>query len=145
MSNNSLVSVPNSWKFVIASGESNPNLLFYLYNKTYFFTFCSIILLLTPSRIVLPIPSFLPKVFNYSYNHYLSSLQSTLRATSSIFFTKMKFKGKGYYVYKNLRNTIAPQFGYAHRIYVYAFHISVKFLSKLLFYYLGSQKQTLWP
>jgi ribosomal protein L6P/L9E len=33
-------------------------------------------------------------------------------------------------VYKNARNTIAPQFGYAHRVYIYAFANSVFFLSK---------------
>ena len=42
----------------------------------------------------------------------------------------MKFKGKGYYIYKNYRNTIAPQFGYYHRIYIYSFFTTVKFLSK---------------
>jgi ribosomal protein L6P/L9E len=43
---------------------------------------------------------------------------------------KLKFKGKGYYVYKNKRNTITPQFGYAHRLYLYSYFVSVKFLSK---------------
>ena len=45
-------------------------------------------------------------------------------------FLKLKFRGKGYYIYKNSRNTVAPQFGYAHRIYVYSFFSSVKFLTK---------------
>jgi len=64
------------------------------------------------------------------YTLFIHSLRETLRSISSLFFLKVKFKGKGYYVYKNARNTIAPQFGYAHRIYVYAFNTSVKFLSK---------------
>jgi ribosomal protein L6P/L9E len=49
---------------------------------------------------------------------------------SKPFFKKLKFKGKGYYIYKNRRNTITPQFGYAHRLYVYSFFTSVRFLSK---------------
>lgn len=49
---------------------------------------------------------------------------------TSFFFIKLKFKGKGYYIYKNYRNTIAPQFGYYHRIYIYSFFNTVKFLSK---------------
>ena len=61
--------------------------------------------------------------------------------TYLIFFTKMKFKGKGYYVYKNYRNTIAPKFGYYHRVYVYAFNISVKFLSKTSVLLFGFCKQ----
>jgi hypothetical protein len=46
------------------------------------------------------------------------------------FVYKLKFKGKGYYIYKNYRNTITPQFGYSHRLYLYAFFLHVKFLSK---------------
>jgi hypothetical protein len=45
-------------------------------------------------------------------------------------FYKLKFKGKGYYIYKNSRNTITPQFGYSHRLYLYAFFINVTFLTK---------------
>jgi large subunit ribosomal protein L6 len=47
-----------------------------------------------------------------------------------VFFKKLKFKGKGYYIYKNSRNTIAPQFGYSHRIYVYSWFTNIKFLGK---------------
>ena len=53
------------------------------------------------------------------------------------FFKKLKFKGKGYYLYKNLRNTLTPQFGYFHRIYVYSFFNRVKFLSKTKFIVFG--------
>jgi ribosomal protein L6P/L9E len=53
----------------------------------------------------------------------------------------MKFKGKGYYIYKNFRNTIAPQFGYSHRIYIYAFNIRVKFLSKTSILLFGLSKR----
>lgn len=45
-------------------------------------------------------------------------------------FTKIKFKGKGYYIYKNYRNTITPQFGYSHRLYLYSFYLNILFLSK---------------
>jgi hypothetical protein len=48
----------------------------------------------------------------------------------SFFFRKIKFKGKGYYVYKNFRNAIAFKFGYSHRIRVYANEIYFKTLSK---------------
>ena len=51
-------------------------------------------------------------------------------ALSSVIFNKIKFKGKGYYIYKNIRNTVTPQFGHSHRIYFYAYNVSVKFLSK---------------
>lgn len=57
-------------------------------------------------------------------------LNNLLFLFSSFFFHKIKFKGKGYYIYKNFRNTIAPQFGYYHKIYIYSFFNKVKFLSK---------------
>ena len=49
---------------------------------------------------------------------------------------KVKFEGKGYYLYKNVRNTLAPKFGFAHRLYLYHFKSWIKVLSKtkLLFY-----------
>ena len=43
-------------------------------------------------------------------------------------------------MYKNKRNTIAPQFGYAHRVYVYAQSTSVKFLSKTKILLFGLSK-----
>ena len=55
----------------------------------------------------------------------------------------MKFKGKGYYVYKNSRHTLAPQFGYYHKIYVYAFNTSAKFLSKTSVLLFGLSKNDL--
>ena len=59
-----------------------------------------------------------------------SMVNNLLYLLTSFFFIKLKFKGKGYYIYKNSRNTIAPQFGYYHRIYIYSFFNKVKFLSK---------------
>ena len=51
---------------------------------------------------------------------YWLSLYSISYGFSKVFYKKIKFKGKGYYVYKDYRNTIAPQFGYSHRIYIYS-------------------------
>ena len=58
-------------------------------------------------------------------------------------FRKIKFKGKGYYIYKNLRNTITPQFGYSHRLYVYAYFMTVKFLGKTSIFVFGFVKPDL--
>jgi ribosomal protein L6P/L9E len=49
---------------------------------------------------------------------------------TKLFFKKIKFKGKGYYIYKNFRNTIALQFGYSHIKRLYFYFTFVKFLSK---------------
>jgi ribosomal protein L6P/L9E len=55
-------------------------------------------------------------------------------------FEKIKFKGKGYYLYKSLRNVIAPQFGYSHRVYIYSFFTKVKFLTKSKLIIFGTNK-----
>lgn len=49
---------------------------------------------------------------------------------TKLFFKKLKFKGKGYYIYKTRRNTIAFQFGYSHIRRLFFFYNYVKFLSK---------------
>jgi ribosomal protein L6P/L9E len=59
---------------------------------------------------------------------------------SKIFFKKLKFKGKGYYIYKGFRNTIATQFGYSHMIRIFGYIISLKFLSKTIILAFGINK-----
>lgn len=71
----------------------------------------------------------LTKKTHYIYL-YLKKLQKLMYMFSQVQFVRMKFRGKGYYIYKTLRNTIAPNFGYAHRVYVFAYFISLKFLTK---------------
>jgi ribosomal protein L6P/L9E len=57
---------------------------------------------------------------------------------------KLKFKGKGYYIFKNKRNTVTPQFGFSHRIYIYAFSLMVKFLSKTKILIFGLSKKDIF-
>jgi ribosomal protein L6P/L9E len=67
---------------------------------------------------------------NVYYKTYLEQLNYLVAAFFKPYFAKIKFRGKGYYIYKNTRNTIAPQFGYSHRVYVYSFFSKVKFIGK---------------
>jgi len=73
------------------------------------------------------------KLFYQKFNQVMRLFYSPL-------FLKLKFKGKGYYVYKNKRNTITPQFGFSHRNYVYSSSINVKFLSKTKIFLFGLSK-----
>lgn len=68
---------------------------------------------------------------------YWTSLLKVFDAFNRPFFSKLKFKGKGYYIYKNLRQTITPQFGHSHRLYLYAYYASVLFLSKTQIFIFG--------
>jgi hypothetical protein len=78
--------------------------------------------------------------FNCSLFVFLSNIRQLMLILSVPFFKKLKFRGKGYYIYKNRRNTITPQFGYAHRIYVYSYFNIVRFLSKVKVFIFGLLK-----
>ncbi len=104
---------------------------FYLYCQSYFFNITS------PAALrrvhvdpMLNVITFSHHATPYCYRTVLRSIQASLALFQRPFFKKIRFRGKGYYMYKNARQTIAPQFGYAHRVYVYAQANSVKFLSK---------------
>ena len=70
-------------------------------------------------------------IYENNYTHlYFNNLKKLFNLSNNPCFLKIKFKGKGYYIYKNKRSTITPQFGFAHRHYIYAFYVSVKFRTK---------------
>lgn len=80
---------------------------------------------------------------NHNYRLFWGFMQQCFHACYAPSFKKVKFKGKGYYIYKNKRNTITPQFGYAHRLYLYSYFVSVKFLSKTSIIIFGFSKADL--
>jgi ribosomal protein L6P/L9E len=64
-------------------------------------------------------------------------LLNILFLSISIFFIKnLKFRGKGYYVFKTKKNILATQFGKSHKINLFYKFINLKMLLKtsLVFY-----------
>ena len=61
---------------------------------------------------------------------YVRRFSKLLAHFTTAHFIKLRFRGKGYYLYKNFRNVITPQFGYSHRRYFYTYYASVLFLTK---------------
>lgn len=129
----SLFQVPAACRLITLRDKSNlnKNPAFYVFNDTYFMNFAFTENLVSlkydsQTRTVVLLHLFVSEV----HKAYLTALTSLLRRFTVPFFLKIRFKGKGYYMYKSCRNTIAPQFGYAHRVYVYAQATSVRFLSK---------------
>lgn len=124
--------VPDSWSFVLVRKSGNANLAYcYFCSSIYFFiipfpikfaTFCHDI------KTGVVTIDFLFR--NALYPMFWSSIKLIFYSFSRLFFKKLKFKGKGYYIYKNKRNTIAFRFGYSHLIQLYSFFTSVKFMSK---------------
>jgi len=135
--------LPGNWDFLLLT-KSNLKTT-YIYNSVYFFRFPipypSTKVNFNKNTSIIAIENLYPNNFYKLYWIFLNSVFSSLNKP---FFLKLKFKGKGYYIYKNKRNTITPQFGYAHRIYLYAYYVTVKFLSKTSILVFGFSKKDVY-
>jgi len=138
--------IPSLWTLLVVTSKNKNQLktILYVTSSTYFF------------KISLPFLNSKPvfnkqlKLLELNFYHFYHSLSFYLNFIKALFLTfslplflKLKFKGKGYYIFKNSRNTITPQFGFSHRIYVYSFSVLVKFLSKTTIFLFGLSKKDL--
>jgi len=133
--------IPPSWEFIVHKNTSDSKHVFYMYSQTYYMS------LVLPSRktsvrldrsaSTVAIKTLYPHNF---LSLYMTEMSHVMAAFYRPLFKKIKFKGKGYYIYKNKRSTVTPQFGYSHRIYAYAYFTSVKFLSKTSVFVFGFVK-----
>ena len=118
---------------------------FYFYFNTYFFLLVlpniPLKININPQTSTVYIKNFLP---HPEFKFLIKTINLLFSMFYKLFFIKLKFKGKGYYLYKNIRNTVTPQFGYAHRIYKYSYYVSVKFLSKTKVFFYGISKNDLF-
>ena len=80
------------------------------------------------------------KYKNVFYNLYWTFFKNIFYSFHFFFFKKLKFKGKGYYIFKTKRNTVALRFGYSHKVYIYSYFILIKFISKTIVYLFGINK-----
>ena len=133
-----LLYVPPSWDVVIMANNISSSTVVYFLSRSYFLKFAiknySLSLSLDKWCGILNIKSIYS---NSVYSSFIKSFFSSSKLFFSIPFKKLKFKGKGYYLYKSFRNTIAPQFGYSHRLYVYSYFANLKFLSKTAILFFG--------
>jgi len=123
--------LPSDWCFLLIKKTNNNLIYFYLYSLNYFFIlplFKKFLFFKYDSQVNSLIFHFYFK--NNFYSLFWNHFKILFYSFSKIFFKKLKFKGKGFYIYKNNRNTIALQFGYSHLLYLYSFFITVKFLTK---------------
>ena len=74
------------------------------------------------------------------YQYYLFTLQNLITSFTKAYHLKVKVKGKGYYLYKNYRNTLTHQLGHSHRTYIYAHSLTFKFFSKVNLLIFGLSK-----
>ena len=123
--------LPLNWEYVFLHISNKNRHSIFIYNSTYFFylvipTILKFVYIDINTR-VLVINTFF---INSNFNLFYEIVTSIFKSLNRPFILKLKFKGKGYYIYKNARKTITPQFGHSHRFYLYSYFISVTFLSK---------------
>ena len=131
--------LPFNWNFLLLKKNShNLFFFFYIYSERYFF------ILFFLKKFVFFSYDFNLNMLSFNFifkNNFYSIFWNFFKiiffSFSKIFFNKLKFKGKGYYIYKNNRNTIALQFGYSHLLYLYSFFISIKFITKTTLLFFG--------
>jgi hypothetical protein len=123
--------LPTNWHFILLKKKNKNFRYLYIYSENYFFVlpFLNKFLLL---KFDYQLNCFIFNFFfkNNFYFLFWNYFKLIFYSFSKIFFCKLKFKGKGYYIYKNARNTLALQFGYSHLLYLYSFFLNVKFLTK---------------
>ena len=125
----------------LISKTNNVSKFIYFYSSTYFFYLPLPILnhLLTIDVNTSSVLITTPYTTNYS-RLYWFYLRNAFHIFHKPFFNRVKFKGKGYYIFKNKRNTVTPQFGHSHRIYFYSYFASVLFLAKTRILVFGFSK-----
>ena len=139
--------IPNHWSIFVLKAKNNYSnyKVIHLTSSTYFFN-----IPYNTNLMRLKIDKYTPSL-NWQLLEtrtlmtlFWKNLQKLLYLPTHVQFVRMKFRGKGYYIYKTLRNTVAPNFGYAHRVYVYAYFVSLKFLSKTAIILFGLLKTDLF-
>ena len=133
--------VPSNWSYNVMYNYTIESWVIYCFSATYYFKF-AFNSKLNEFRIddnvrMLTLSTEYPK--NSSKSGW-NKIVDLFKVINIPVFRKLKFKGKGYYIYKNKRNTITPQFNYSHRIYLYAHYVNVKFLSKTSIFVFGLRK-----
>jgi hypothetical protein len=138
--------VPSDWHFVHLSGNKPLQLapLYYLYSKLYYFKLpiqksLNALYFSQHSNVL----CLMAKVTSPLHALFIKTLASTFLLFSKSWFLKLKIKGKGYYIYKNTRNTVTHQFGHSHRVYLYLTNLGIKFLSKTTIIIFGISKHDL--
>lgn len=131
-----LIFVPGDWTFLLLMLCKNTNFIsdkhvLCFFSSTYFF-FCPLNLQFCNWTFTKS-PNVFSAYFIYKSIYtktFWTRLYLIFYSFTKIFFKKLKFKGKGYYIYKNKRNTIALQFNYSHIRRLYLYFTYIKFLSK---------------
>jgi hypothetical protein len=99
-------------KVVVTNSTKTKKIVFIKDSYILHFQFNSILKFEVNKSYIATIDSFYP--FNNA-NSYLTFYNKILKSFYIFLIKKIKFDGKGYYLYKNKRNALGLQFNYSHR------------------------------
>lgn len=135
------IHIPSPWKFLIFRKYTIPKLpvfvkkiplkLIFIYSPIYY-CICPVPIhwrTYYQNRFNTNVEVIARQISHYTIT-YFSKFNSIFFGLHRPFFHKLKFKGKGYYMYRNNRNTITPQLNHAHRILTYSFYVAVRFFKR---------------
>lgn len=132
--------LPSDWHFIFFKNAFSPFSNIYFYNKIYYFNF---FLIKNFNFFKIEHQLRLIKIYynnNNFFKLYFNFFYLIFSSFNFFFFTKLKFKGKGYYIFKNIRNSLVFQFGYSHKINMNFFFFKIKFLNKTTVLFFGINK-----
>ena len=98
-----IFNIPSNWKFIVLNNPQSPIRSVYLYSSVYYFH-----LFIPSNHNYLNIDqntnsiTFWALYRNSFYKTYWTLLTQTFNSFSRPFFLKVKFKGKGYYIFNTL-------------------------------------------
>lgn len=134
------IGIPLGWQYVAFKNREKPLYKFFYYSKNYYISFG----LLTATKTSVKIDTSSAIIMFYSYfvnggfHLFWKWLKKVLYTTTYKYALRIIFKGKGYYLYRNKRNTLTPQFGYAHRMFFYSYFTRIVYLRKTKFVFHSS-------
>jgi hypothetical protein len=139
---NLYIHIPYKWNFISLTSNVKKINFFIFFSKTYIFKFRLLNfkykLFFDKNLNLLTISFIYTNNFSKIYWNLLNLIFNSFYKP---FFQKIKFKGKGYYVFKTLKNTITFQFCYSHRLYLYSYFSTVIFLTKTVILLFGLLKK----
>lgn len=134
--------LPFYWNFILINLNFNTLKWLFIYSNFFFIN------LIIPTfynflqyDLQLKTISFFFNFYKNFYKNYWHFFKNVFFSFNGFFFKKFKFKGKGYYIFKNYRNTLILHFGYSHKILFFFFSFFIKFITKTIIFIFGLNKR----
>lgn len=141
---------PNNYIYFFIFNGLNIILLKQIYTNKILFLFKSYLIILSLNKNISTVVDGNVMSFNLIFNQkrsipFLASLFNKIIKFAYLFsFKKIKFNGKGYYLYRTKKNLLGLQFNYSHKLIIFSNNIFIKNFSKRSWIFFGCNKLDLF-